>query len=203
MPFGPYLTCSQCGKACLDHYSVSNNVWCPECAAGRIHPTGQPPKEIILPPPMGVTKEELALRARRARLLDYIDTTRMWADAYPMEERFQNYLQDLKDELAAVESALGYPEPKEPIEASEDDKSGPANDSPRTSLNDPNSLGSVGQTESGVALDSLGEVLPPQQQEHNETKPKKDQGKFCPICLCLYEHEDPMQSCVCGDFQVD
>jgi hypothetical protein len=74
------------------------------------------PQEIILPQPMEVTKEELALRERRARLLERIQeaaTDRYYGGCVALSEN----LQDLKDELAAVESALGWPESKEPEEA--------------------------------------------------------------------------------------
>jgi hypothetical protein len=32
IPFGPHLTCSQCGARCTDHHMVFDTVWCPKCA---------------------------------------------------------------------------------------------------------------------------------------------------------------------------
>jgi hypothetical protein len=57
------------------------------------------------------------LKARRARLLESIDDIECCQMDQPMNEAFDAPLQDLKDELAAVESELGKPEPKEPEEA--------------------------------------------------------------------------------------
>jgi hypothetical protein len=119
IPFGPHLTCSQCGGRCTDHYSVSNNIWCPECAAGRIHPRGEHPTLGAKEPAWFPTEEDKwlkGLRDRRARLLERIQeaaTDRYYGGCVALSES----LQDLKDELQAVESALGWPEAEEPVEA--------------------------------------------------------------------------------------
>jgi hypothetical protein len=57
------------------------------------------------------------LKARRARLLERIEELELCQMDQPMNEAFDAPLQDLRDELQAVESALGWPEPKEPQEA--------------------------------------------------------------------------------------
>jgi hypothetical protein len=55
--------------------------------------------------------QEGALKARRARLLERIEETKNLSYEFPNDG---NALNDLQDELEAVEAALGYPEPKEP-----------------------------------------------------------------------------------------
>lgn len=115
----------------------------------------QPPKEIHILP-FGVdtshltleesldkiraNREELALRARRERLLERIEELQDWQDRHLTDPTAGWAIDEIRDELAAVESALGYPEPKEPAEATQ---------------------------------------------------------TWCPSCLCLYQHEDPAQSCQC------
>jgi hypothetical protein len=117
IPFGQHLTCSQCQGACTDHYSVSNNIWCPECAEGRIKATGQHPS--WLPTPQEVDQymppeRRDYLHGKRAKLLERIQEIKemSWPNLEPALD-----LLDLQDELAAVESELGYPEAQEPEEA--------------------------------------------------------------------------------------
>jgi hypothetical protein len=107
------------------------------------------------------TKEEPSqtvrqLNNRRRRLLERIQEAKErdmggLADAV--------VLCDLQDELQAVESALGWPEPQEPSEASDE----------------------------------------PEEVNHAY----KVKGHCCPACLCIYDHEDPMQSCQCGGMAND
>ena len=61
--------------------------------------------------------EEEKLKARRARLLERIQELVDQHPTYPEQSLAGLILADLRDELAAVESALGYPEPQEPEEA--------------------------------------------------------------------------------------
>jgi len=120
IPFGQHLTCSQCQGACTDHYSVSNNIWCPECAEGRIQPTGQHPS--WLPTPQEVDQymppeRRDYLHGKRAKLLERIQELVDQHPTYPEQSLAGLILADLRDELAAVESELGYPEAQEPEEA--------------------------------------------------------------------------------------
>ena len=120
IPFGPHLTCSQCQGACTDHYSVSNNIWCPECSEGRIQPTGQHPS--WLPTPQEVDQymppeRRDYLHGKRAKLLERIQELVDQRSTYPEQSLAGLILADLRDELAAVESELGYPEAQEPEEA--------------------------------------------------------------------------------------
>ena len=60
-----------------------------------------------------------------------------------------------------------------------DEKSGLAKSNPRDSvMSASNSLAAVGQTESGVALDGSGAVLPPQRQEDNRTRSERLQAEI-------------------------
>lgn len=65
-------------------------------------------------------REEEKLKKRRAGLLERIEEQVNHLNWYPTDALANAVLSDLQDELAAVESALGFPEPKEPREASDE-----------------------------------------------------------------------------------
>jgi hypothetical protein len=84
-----------------------------------LHPLASTKENIVFgddpsPSHEQVEKEQTTLLTRRARLLERIEETKELSYENPSDG---NALADLQDELAAVESALGFPEPKEPQEA--------------------------------------------------------------------------------------